>query len=96
MRADPGASTVTEAEDRYLAEVGHDCEAVLGGGIELLALESEQLDGATRLVARYRLHDRAWETEATGENVIAAHAALRVRLLIDRIRLGFTEYVDRP
>ena len=95
MRADPGASTVTEAEDRYLTEVGHDCEAVLGRGIELLELESEQLDGAVRLVTRYRLDDRAWESDATGENVIAAHAALRERLLIDRIRLGFTEFVDR-
>ena len=95
MREDPGASTASEAEDRYLAEVGHDCEAVLGRGIELLELKSEQLDGAIRLVARYRLDDRAWESDATGENVIAAHAALRVQLLIDRIRLGFTEFVDR-
>jgi hypothetical protein len=95
MRADPGASTVTEAEDRYLAEVGHDCAAVLGQGIELLSVESVKLDGAIRLVARYRLHDRAWESDATGENLIAAHAALRDRLLIDRIRLGFTEFIDR-
>jgi hypothetical protein len=86
---------VTEAEDRYLAEVGYDCEAVLGRGIEFLELEREQLDGAVRLVARYRLDNRAWESDATGENVLAAHAALRVQLLIDRIRLGFTEYVDR-
>jgi hypothetical protein len=96
MRAYPGANTVSEAEDRYLAEVGHDCETVLGRGIELIALERDELYGAIRLVARYRLRDRAWESEATGENIIAAHAALRVRLLIDRIRLGFTEYVDRP
>jgi hypothetical protein len=95
MMVDAGTSTVSEAEDRYLAEVGHDCEAVLGRGIELLELESEKLDGAIRLVARYRLHDRPWESDATGENLIAAHAALRAQLLIDRIRLGFTEFVDR-
>ena len=86
---------MSEADDRYLSEVGQDCETVLGRGIEFLALEREQLDGAIRLVARYRLNDRAWESDAIGENVIAAHAALRVQLLIDRIRMGFTEFVDR-
>jgi hypothetical protein len=87
---------VSEAEDRYLAEISDDCEAVLGGGIELLAMEKEQRDGGVRLIARYRLRSRMWVSDATAENVVAAHAALRVRLLIDRIRLGFSEYVDRP
>jgi hypothetical protein len=87
---------VSEAEGRYLAEISDDCEAVLGQGIELLALEREQRDGGVRLIARYRLNDRTWESEAFAENVVAAHAALRGRLLIDRIRLGFSEYVDRP
>jgi len=96
MRADAGPGLVSEAEDRYLAEIRADCEAVLGRGIELVALERVQLDGGVRLIARFRLRDRTWESDASAENVIAAHAALRGRLLIDRIRLGFSEYVDRP
>jgi len=87
---------MSEAEDRYLAQIGDDCEAVLGPGIELLAMERQERDNAVRLVARYRLGDRVWESAAVGDNLVAAHAALRVRLLVDRIRLGFMSYVDRP
>ncbi len=51
---------MSEAEDRYLAQIGDDCEAVLGPGIELLAMERQERDNAVRLVARYRLGDRVW------------------------------------
>jgi hypothetical protein len=85
---------VSEAEDRYLAKVSEDCEAVLGPGVELLDFEFEEHGDAVRLVARYRLDDEVWESAATGQTVVAAHAALRARLLFDRIRLGFTALVE--
>ncbi len=47
-----------------------------------------------RLVARYRLHGRAWETDAVGDTLLEAHAALREQLVIDRIRIGFTDLVE--
>jgi hypothetical protein len=78
-----------------LAEIGEDCETVLGPGIELLGVEREDRDGSVWLVARYRHEDRGWESIATGETVVDAHAVLRARLLFDRIRLGFTELVER-
>ena len=79
---------MSEAEERYLAEIREDCERILGRGIELVGLDRE--DGsAVRLVARYRLGDLDWSTAATGETVIAAHADLRTRLMLDRVRLGF-------
>lgn len=87
---------MSEAEDRYLAEISEDCEMVLGRGIELLGLEHEENHAAVRLVARYRLGDKVWESAATGETVVAAHAVLRARLLFDRIRLGFTTLAERP
>jgi hypothetical protein len=87
---------VSEAEDLYLAEIGEDCERVLGPGIELIDLERQERDDAVFLIARYRLHRRVWQSAGMGENAVAAHAALRARLLFDRIRLGFTELVDRP
>ncbi len=84
---------MSEAEDRYLAEVIEDCELILGQGIELIELERE--DGQEiRLVARYRLGDTTWVSTGTGETVIAAHADLRPRLVFDRVRLGFTAMTD--
>ncbi len=86
---------MSEAEDRYFAEIVADCEGVLGRGIELLELDREDGDDAVRLVARYRLEDWIGESTASGETVVAAHAALRARLLFDRIRLGFTAIIER-
>jgi len=85
-----------EAEDRYLAVIGEDCEGVLGPGITMLGLEREDGAMGVRLVARYQLADRVWESEAISQTVVAAHAALRARLLFDRVRLGFTALVERP
>jgi hypothetical protein len=86
---------LSEAEDRYLAEISEDCEMVLGRGVELLGIEREEADAAVRLVARYRLGDRVWESAATGPTVVAAHAELRARLMFDRVRLGFTALAER-
>ena len=85
---------MADAEDRYLAEIGKDCEAVLGPGSSLLAIERHDLDGGVELLARYRID--GWEAESTesGETVVEAHARLRARLLFDRIRLGFTILVE--
>ena len=85
-----------EAEDRYLSEISKDCEAVLGPGVELLGVRREDRDDGVRLVARYQLEGRACESAATAENAVAAHALLRDRLLLDRVRLGFTAWVERP
>lgn len=85
-----------EADDRYLAEISEDCEGVLGPGLRLVGVEREDLDDGVRLVARYQLEDRVWESAAIGETVVAAHAVLRARLLFDRLRLGFTTWVERP
>lgn len=85
-----------EAEDRYLAVISEDCEGVLGPGITMLGLEREDATMGVRLVARFQLGDRVWESEAIGQTVVAAHAALRARLLFDRVRLGFTALVEHP
>jgi hypothetical protein len=88
------AMAMSEAEDRYLAEIRDDCAMLLGRGIELVGLERE--DGPqVRLVARYRLGDTVWASAAAGETVVAAHADLRARLLLDRVRIGFTA-LTRP
>lgn len=84
---------MSEADDRYRAEIIEDCERILGYGIELVAFERED-DGEVRLIARYRLDDTDWESTGTGDTVIAAHADLRACLVADRLRLGFTAYVD--
>jgi hypothetical protein len=85
-----------EAEDRYLTQIGEDCEGVLGRGIRLLGVQLEDRDDGVRLVARYQFGDRVWESAAVGETVVAAHSVLRARLLFDRVRLGFTALVESP
>jgi hypothetical protein len=87
---------VSEAEDRYLSEISRDCEGLLGPGVEVVGVRHEYSRRGVKLVARYQLGDRAWESAATGESAVAAHAALRDQLLVDRLRLGFTVLVDRP
>lgn len=88
MSAEGRVEGPSEADDRYLAEIGEDCEELLGPGIELLGLEREETNDSVRLVARYRFAGRVAQSAASGDTVIAAHAALRERLVYDRVRLG--------
>ena len=56
---------MSEADDRYVAEIARDCERILGTGVELVDVTRH--DGATgvRLVAHYRLTDDLLETAPT-------------------------------
>jgi len=46
------------------------------------------------LRARYHLGERTFETIGPGESLIDAHRRLRARLVIDRLRLAFSETVE--
>jgi hypothetical protein len=78
----------TDAEQHYYQLVAEDCAQLLGPGIELDQLE---LDGNGDVVLRlsYRLGPVDGTSEGHGETVIAAHAALRDQLVVDRIAIGF-------
>jgi hypothetical protein len=78
---------VSESEQHYLRRVVEDCEGLLGPGIELRGLD---LDSNAEVVLRlrYRLGPADEISEGHGETVIAAHAALREQLVLDRLRLG--------
>ena len=78
---------VSEANQHYLQRVVEDCEQLLGPEIELRALEQDSKANVV-LRLRYRLGPAEWTSEGHGETVIAAHAALREQLVLDRIRLG--------
>lgn len=86
---------VSEADQHYLGRVVKDCEQLLGSEIELRGLE---LDANAEVVLRlrYRLGPADWTSEGHGETVIAAHAALREQLVLDRIRLGVRAMVRQP
>jgi hypothetical protein len=92
-RVTPGG-TLTDAEAQYLARIREDCERSVGPGAELLDVRHERRDGVVRLVARYRLGSRTRESAASGETMLAAHTALRARILEDRIRFGFSDLVE--
>lgn len=89
-----GSDALTDAEVEYLARIREDCEGCLGPGTQLLDVRREPADAGVRLVARYRLGARERESAATGETILAAHAALRARILLDRIRFGYSDFVD--
>jgi hypothetical protein len=78
---------VSEAERHYFRRVAEDCEELLGPEIELRGLELDA-NGEVVLRLSYRLGRSDWTSEGRGESVIAAHAALREQLVLDRIRLG--------
>ena len=75
------------AERRYFERIAEDCEGLLGPGIELRSLELDQSVGVV-LRLRYALGKADWTTEGRGDTVIEAHAALREKLVLDRIRIG--------
>ena len=86
---------VSDADLHYLQRVADDCAQLLGPDIELRGLElNANADVVLRL--RYRLGPADWMSEGHGETVIAAHAALREQLVLDRIRVGFRAMVRPP
>lgn len=88
---------VSEADRRYLQRVVEDCELLLGPEIELDALERDaNAKAEVVLRLRYRLGAAKWTSEGRGETVIAAHAALREQLVLDRIRIGVRALVRQP
>jgi len=84
--------SISDADERYLEWIAGDCEQVLGGDVELTAL---QLASNAEIVLRlaYRLGSATGLTEGRGPNLIAAHVDLRRHLVEDRIRLGFRSLV---
>jgi len=88
------AEAMTDADAQYLAQVWRDCETRLAPGSELLELHRESADEGVSLVARYRLGRHNRESAATGDTLLEAHSALRDRIIIDRIRFGFSDIVE--
>jgi hypothetical protein len=86
---------VSNAEEHYLQRVAEDCEQLLGPEIELRGLE---LVANSDVILRlsYGLGPADWTSEGHGETVIAAHAALREQLVLDRIRLGVRALIRQP
>ncbi len=89
-------AALTEADARYLELVWEDAATSLGPDTELLALRPTLSNEGVTLVARYRLGEQERESSVQGETIYAAHERLRARILFDRLRFGFTDYVDRP
>lgn len=87
----------SEAEQRYLQAIEEDCAQILGPGMDIDPLIVEPAlphPTGVRLTLAYRLDGWAGETTVTGETIVAAHAELRERLVIDRIRLSFTTVAE--
>jgi len=85
----------SEAQQRYYERVARDCEQLLGPGIEMRRLEVAT-DGDVVLRLTYRLGTADWTSEGQGETLVAAHAALRDHLILDRIRVGIRALVRQP
>jgi hypothetical protein len=77
----------SDADRLYFQRVAEDCQQLLGPGIELDALDVD-VNGEVVLRMSYRLGAAEWTSEGQGETIVAAHAALREALVLDRIRLG--------
>jgi hypothetical protein len=86
--------SVSDADQHYFQRVADDCEQLLGPGIELRRLELDA-NGDVVLRLSYRLGAAAWTSEGHGETIVAAHAALREQLVLDRIRVGVRALVLR-
>jgi hypothetical protein len=78
---------VSNADRGYLERVVEDCTELLSSGIEVRRLEVDA-NGEVVLRLSYHLGAADQTSEGRGETVVAAHAALRDQLVLDRIRLG--------
>jgi hypothetical protein len=86
---------ISDADARYMVDICRDLETCLGPGTELLDLRREPAESGLRLVVRYRLGEQLRESHAEGETILAAHAELRPRIVVDRLRFGFSDLVER-
>ena len=82
-----------DADARYLVKVHEDVQRVLGPGVEILGLDWRQ-EAPVSLTVRYQLAGLKGETVGEGDSVIAAHAELRRRLVVDRVTLGFAALTE--
>lgn len=78
---------LSDADQLYFERVAADCLELLGPGMELTGLALDRNREVT-LRLSYRLGTTEWTSEGHGLTVIAAHAALREQLVLDRIRVG--------
>jgi len=78
---------MSEAETRYLERVVEDCTQVLGPGVDVDDVEVLE-DFGVVLRLRYHLGSVAWSSEGRGASITAAHADLRQRLVVDRLRMA--------
>jgi hypothetical protein len=78
-----------ESETRYLDAVLTDLESLLGPGVVVESLDHAEAPDWCRLSLRYSLGSAAATSEGVGESMVAAHAALREAIVIDRIGLSF-------
>jgi hypothetical protein len=81
----------SEAALRYLDGIGRDCASVLGPDSAVLSVDHEDLGGGVRLRVRYEIRGTVHEAAATGETIVAAHTALRVQLVRERLEISFTD-----
>jgi hypothetical protein len=88
-------SAWSDADRQYLEEIMADCTTLLGPGMRVLAATRDDGPDGVRLAICYEMAGEEWKTEATAETVVAAHAALRRALVVDRARLGLTVLVGR-
>jgi hypothetical protein len=86
---------VPESETRYLDAILTDVESLLGPGVIVESIERADEADACRLSLRYRLGSEATTSEGVGESMVAAHAALREAVVIDRIGLSLRALVTR-
>jgi hypothetical protein len=78
---------LSEAEARYLERVVEDCVEVLGPGVDIDDVALME-DFGVVLRLRYHLGGVSWSSEGHGPSVTAAHADLRQRLVLDRLRMA--------
>ena len=88
------SDALSDADAQYLAQIWDDCEGCLGPDAEMLDVRPEAVDEGVRLVARYRLGGHERESACSGDTLFAAHTALRERIVLDRIRFGYTDLVE--
>jgi hypothetical protein len=80
-------TSLSEAEARYFDRVLEDCAELLGPGVDIDDVDVVD-DAGVVLRLRYHLGPVAWTSEGHGATLIAAHAALRERLVVDRIGMS--------
>jgi hypothetical protein len=86
---------VSEADERFAQDLQRDLQAIVGPAVELARVSVAETDHGVTASAVGTFRDMRFEAIGAGDSIITAYHALLEDAATLRLRLAFTEVVER-